>query len=496
MFFTFLTGLGKHKKLMRCKGPPDDTKNKLSKEEIAQIAKDQLAEITVNPRKPENEVEFEEEAKNILTRFKHKKPLPTQKKPPPQRRLPTRNQDDLPLSNKPAVVVRNLTTAEIAHQEQVITSSSGRIIKKKQPIYITSLRPVKTAKRNRPFVCDCCNLTFDSKANLEAHIKMLKTSEDDFNCLICDIIFLSPEDFKSHNAEVHQKKTVKKEKKFKCELCPKKYATNHLLQIHKKGHDNLKEYKCGSIGCEYETNSPYDLNNHFKRVHNSTRPHQCTICDKSFKRRCDLRNHGDTVHSDVKTYVKCPMCDAIVLEKGLQSHIINRHSEKANLKPYVCDICGKSERYEKNLIRHFNAVHEPKDRGVIYSCAECPAQFYRRREVTAHSFEHFEGTIHVCKTCGNKYKSKKELTNHEYTHRPVEFPCPLCVQVFQTKSGRGKHLKRHKMEGCDISNLVLTKRVKQEENVLAMVPDDANIEDEEIYEEYEMLDEAGYINIV
>lgn len=52
MMFTFVTGLAKHKKLGRCKGPATQTlKDKLNKEEIAKIAKAQLLEITVNPLK-------------------------------------------------------------------------------------------------------------------------------------------------------------------------------------------------------------------------------------------------------------------------------------------------------------------------------------------------------------------------------------------------------------------------------------------------------------
>lgn len=50
MMFTFVTGLAKHKKLNRCKGPPKKShKDVLTKEEIAVIAKQQLFEITVNP---------------------------------------------------------------------------------------------------------------------------------------------------------------------------------------------------------------------------------------------------------------------------------------------------------------------------------------------------------------------------------------------------------------------------------------------------------------
>lgn len=177
-------------------------------------------------------------------------------------------------------------------------------------------------------------------------------------------------------------------------------------------HENLKAQKC--VLCPFETNTVYDLQNHVKRVHFATKTYECLEpgCKKSFKRRCDMENHRKSVHSKIKIYVKCPTCDVIVLEKGLQSHMINRHSEKAMKKPFVCTICGKAERYEKNLQRHYESVHDPQDRGISYECPECSQTFFRRRDLTAHSFEHFTGTIHECGECGNKYKSKKDLTNH------------------------------------------------------------------------------------
>lgn len=55
MMFTFVTGLAKHKKLNRCKGPEMPKKSTdLSKEDVARIAKKQLLEITVNFTKLED----------------------------------------------------------------------------------------------------------------------------------------------------------------------------------------------------------------------------------------------------------------------------------------------------------------------------------------------------------------------------------------------------------------------------------------------------------
>lgn len=134
----------------------------------------------------------------------------------------------------------------------------------------------------------------------------------------------------------------------------------------------------------------------------------------------------------------------------------------------------------KVLQRHYFAVHEPRNRGVIYQCPLCPQFFYRRRDVTAHSFEHYEGEIFECLVCNNKYKTKKELNNHEYTHNLAEFPCPYCEQVFQTKSGRGKHLKKH----IDAAHLQANEIEGSNE-----IEKGASNEEQIVYEEFEMLEE-------
>lgn len=350
-YFTFLTGLNKHKKKNRCKGPPNlKMEEKLSKEDLAIIAKQQLDEITVNPKKSEVEtfIDFEARKKKSLTQNQTKRPMLAKKKVS-EKSLPIiiEAQTLAQKSSKPSppyeldkqpVIVRNLTEAEIAQQEGV-TSSRGRIIKRKNPVVIVQQRYSKVAKKNPSYQCDCCNIKFETKTLLTSHINSIKsTGINKHICTTCDVMFASSSLLKSHNSTFHKVTPPNKEKKFECDQCGKKYSSNHLLNLHKKSHLNLKEYACKFDECSFRTNSPYDLNNHMKRMHSTLRPFPCNLCMKSFKRRCELKTHTDTVHTDLKTYVKCPMCETIVLEKGLTSHLINRHSEKAQYKPYVSNI--------------------------------------------------------------------------------------------------------------------------------------------------------------
>jgi Zinc finger, C2H2 type len=417
----------------------------MTKEEIARIAKQQLVEITVNPSikaeinvfsdiNDENVV-FKVPTKPVAAKRREVKRSPIQKSKLIHFKitsLPTRKttsdgpeilQSSSFYKRKPIVTIRTLTQKEIdlqkveaaaAASRETFVSSSGRIIKRKLPMTFPQLpfKPINIMKKtNIPFECDKCGEKLDSKLRLVSHLKNHRRGNK-HQCPNCNRAFGNIAALKNHCATSHNDANPFKEKRFQCDLCPKKYMTDFLLGQHKLSHDNLKGQKCTE--CPFATNSPYDLKNHIKRIHNPTKDYECIEagCGKTFKRRCDMENHRKSVHSKIRVYVKCPTCDVIVLEKGLQSHMINRHSEKAAKKPFVCTICGKAERYEKNLQRHYAAVHEPVDRGVTYTCNECPLAFFRRRDLTAHSFDHFQGILHTCQECGNRYKSKKELTNH------------------------------------------------------------------------------------
>lgn len=298
-------------------------------------------------------------------------------------------------------------------------------------------------KHNVPFECDTCGEKLKNKirliSHLNSHVKELK-----HKCSECSRSFQNIIIMKHHYAKAHQDRNPYKEKKYQCNLCPKRYLTDFLLGQHKLSHENRKGQKCDH--CDFATNTLYDLRNHIKRIHMATKTFTCQSCGKGFKRRCDMLNHHKAVHAPMKVYVKCPVCTIIILQKGLASHMNNRHSEKGKLRPFVCPVCGKAERYEKNLQRHYQSVHEPTDRGVIYQCSECPVYFYRRRELREHSFIHFNGPTFDCATCHKLFKSRKELTNHEYTHRCTKWPCPVCEIIFQTKSGRSKHMRKFHSE--------------------------------------------------
>jgi uncharacterized Zn-finger protein len=90
-----------------------------------------------------------------------------------------------------------------------------------------------------------------------------------------------------------------------------------------------------------------------KRLHLGIRPYKCDICGKSYSQSGNLAYHKST-HAGVKSHV-CHLCGKAFLTAGILANHERRH---AGLKPYVCDQCGRAFADNYTLTHH----------KVCYSC--------------------------------------------------------------------------------------------------------------------------------
>ena len=78
-----------------------------------------------------------------------------------------------------------------------------------------------------------------------------------------------------------------------------------------------------------------------------SRPFECTVCEKKFKTKGDLRTHL-FVHSEDKAH-SCPLCQKRYHRKQeLKSHMLV-HNEK---KQHKCGVCGEAFKHKCNLTTH------------------------------------------------------------------------------------------------------------------------------------------------
>lgn len=430
-FFTFKTGLAKHLRLGRCRGPlisGEGEECTFGDQEVAEIALRQLNEMSRSKLKvKEPESEEEKDTKYELSvdsvgsfKFSDTEEIFEEKLPKVETKEIVK-----------VVVEEKLPNVEVETKE----TRKFRFSKKLKSVDLPKGRP------HLVYTCDFCGKSIKFKKDFLLHVKQ-HTINQRYKCKECDESFKSKKKLIDHSSEVHGIKLLVLIEAFSCETCGKMFDARSALEAHKRSHDeSTRKHVCEVCSAAFK--SIGNLRRH-AAIHVTSRNFHCDLCHKSFKTELALKLHFESVHAEMRVFVNCGICQAIVQEKHLTQHIKNMHTEEGQEKPFECNACGKKFRTEKLGQRHYEAVHEAKDRGVIYTCPHCPELlFYRQRELKEHSFVHFEGTIFQCDECLKMFKSKRLLMIHQASHIEVDYPCNLCENVvFKTPGGRRKHILR------------------------------------------------------
>jgi len=407
--FTFKSGLTKHKRLNRCKGPPttfDD--DQMTQEEINKIAKEQLESISYSRQK---EV------------------------PEPDLIIDDKNDEDVPEREVESSI-------ESDYEEQTTTN----VQEEEAPLTVKRI-----GRAHKTYICDNCGDSIKYRKNLELHMKNNHLRKN-YKCSSCSEVFRSKISYKAHSLQAHGIKQRIAVEIFKCNVCDKKFDIKSIYEAHKLSHDDLRPQVCKICNASFK--SIGNLKRH-NLIHIDERNYLCDACSKSFKSENALKIHKNSVHASVKVYVSCPHCKIILQEKNLKIHIHNQHTEEGQKKPFTCSVCSKTFKNEFLLKRHFEHLHFSSNRGIIYNCEQCGLTFNRQRDLRIHSFEHFEGTIHTC-FCGKKFKNKRLLLIHSTVHvSDTKFQCNLCDAIFKTSGGRRKHIAKHHKTALNVEDLVI-----------------------------------------
>ena len=421
-YFTFKTGLSKHIRLNRCKGPTlviEPTPG--LKRNEALIAKDQLKKITKTTKSARKET-------NVVTGLKG----------PKRRRQPGSEDDFKNFMVAPEVEKKSETPKS---QEDL---KKTRAFRKRKSIVRTKPR---SSRGHHEYTCDICGETVKFMKEFLKHMKEQHLILEKYQCKLCDSKFKSLKNLSDHLAQSHEMKVSVLIEKFSCDVCDRKFDLKSRLESHKLSHDESSRNLICSV-CSAAFKTIGNLRRH-EATHATTLDFRCCHCQKMFKTKVSLSAHLLTVHAEIKVFVKCHICEVILLERYLKNHIKNQHTEKGQEKLFGCGVCQKSFKTQKLAENHFEATHEPKDKGLIYSCQQCPEQFFRQRLLREHTLlVHFNGMVYQCDTCCKLFKSQQLLNVHSVVHseNEVNFPCTVCDVVLKTKGGHLKHMKTHQQD--------------------------------------------------
>ena len=147
----------------------------------------------------------------------------------------------------------------------------------------------------------------------------------------------------------------------------------------------------------------------------------CGLCKKEISKIANLIVHIRKVH---KIYSYCQEH-----KKKLKTPKEHLDHKKNSHKALICTICDKAYSNRSNLKSHIQSIHgksKLNNKRAKKPCNDCKKSF---RNLTRHKQNCGKNEPQICTTCGRDFKSKKARLCHQKTIHEIEKKCEICGEV-------------------------------------------------------------------
>jgi len=304
--------------------------------------------------------------------------------------------------------------------------------------------------RKEKIRCSLCAGTFSSADSLKVHL-MTHTGETAYKCCVCTAHFTCL------SSRQHHMSTHLREFRYNCIPCSKGFATRADLASHQMTH----KQQCPLCGDSFPNKTT--MNCHFRVIHNQEML-KCNECSKTFASEPELTRHK-LYHRNYKRE-KCPECGAFVTK--LKDHM-TIHDKTNRGKVFACDQCPAQYLRLSNLKRHKLSHSGIKP----YRCCHCEKKFSTNALLNKHLLIHTKEKPHQCEICGVSFAHRFNMVSHKLIHSNTErFSCSECGLEFNHKSSMKKHIKaKHNNSLSSVSSNELEKKTDNAENYTSAVYD-------------------------
>ncbi|KAL8611935.1 hypothetical protein ACOMHN_034064 [Nucella lapillus] len=289
----------------------------------------------------------------------------------------------------------------------------------------TRMRRIYEGRIKFKFFCDKCSFKSKRESHYNKHMKLHQGGRMEVHkCGECDFKTIRLSHLRRH--ELLHKNSL-----LKCNLCGYLTDTVNMLSKHVKlKHPNgrnttssQQQFNCEVCG-HSSSNRKYFTRHLLRHAQDSNNVtvagpdgFQCTECSKTFQRRVHYDRHLRDVHGP-------------------------------QLRPHLCDICGKSFKRSDALQQHKLVHMSQASRKYQFHCSKCNKGFRSQAHLREHQTKHSLERPFLCQYCGSSFKTQSVQRKHILSlHvKPRSHSCALCTKKFNTPYALRRHNRTHEAE--------------------------------------------------
>ena len=212
--------------------------------------------------------------------------------------------------------------------------------------------------------------------------------------------------------------------------------------------------KIGKIGkpskctlCDKTFSNKPQLKRHYASVHEGQKPYTCALCQDGFNTVKNLKEHMEMVHDGAKPHKHISRLHDEKIENisqlvGMKQKIKNGHS----FKPHPCPHCEKHFTRTDNLATHIKTVHEGRRYEECPICHITFSQPYMRKKHIESVHEGKKLLLCPREGCDKSFFRQSSLNKHiNYVHEGKKpYPCDFCDLAFRDKFHLARHIASEK----------------------------------------------------
>jgi C2H2-type zinc finger/Zinc finger, C2H2 type len=201
----------------------------------------------------------------------------------------------------------------------------------------------------------------------------------------------------------------------------------------------------------YEESSDEKETLKMKKKKTPPKKHQCPTCLKLFEKPSKLARHVQTHDVNKKPFA----CEVIgcfqrfLTDASLKRHAILHSGMTIKVheeKTYECIVCLKEFKVQEALASHMRTHKDVMDQ-LEFPCPLCNEVFKKLNDLTRHSRKHPENKSHKCLICSKMFSQGSHLIDHLNRHNNLRpHVCHVCNKSFQQSSTLKDHLRTHTSE--------------------------------------------------